>query len=97
MVFSFFCVFWASVPNQVEHTWSKSQFYIYYYEWSRILSIDKGLDLKLQDYGPCKISWKNPETSHLDRNSHIEGGIMQNHKQKKKWKKVKYGQNKKNS
>jgi hypothetical protein len=26
---------------------------------------------KLQHYGPCKISWKNSKTSHLDNNGHI--------------------------
>ena len=30
---------------------------------------------------------KNSKTSHLDRSGHIEGDIMQNHEQKKKWKK----------
>jgi hypothetical protein len=32
---------------------------------------------------------KNSKTTHLDRNNHIEVNIMQNHEQKKKWKKVK--------
>jgi hypothetical protein len=31
-----------------------------------------------------KFLEKNSKTSHLDRNSHIEGDIMQNHEQKKK-------------
>jgi hypothetical protein len=34
-----------------------------------------GVDLILQHYGPCKISWKKSKTSHLDRNGHIEGDI----------------------
>jgi hypothetical protein len=41
---------------------------------------------------------KNSKTSHLDRNGHIEGDIMQNHEQKRKVEKSEkprfYGQNK---
>jgi hypothetical protein len=41
---------------------------------------------------------KKSKTSHSDRSGHIEGGIMQNHEQKKKVKKSEkprfYGQNK---
>jgi hypothetical protein len=41
---------------------------------------------------------KNKKTSHLDRSSHIEGDVMQNHEQKKRVKKSEkprfYGQNK---
>jgi hypothetical protein len=59
------------------------------YEWVRILFVDEGLDSKLQHCRPCKISWKKSKTSHSYRNGHIEGDIMQNHKQKKKVKKVK--------
>jgi hypothetical protein len=55
----------------------------------QIIFVDGGLDSKLQYYRPCKISWKKSKTSHLDRNGHIEGDIMQNHEQKTKWKKVK--------
>jgi hypothetical protein len=32
---------------------------------------------------------KKSKTSHSDHSGHIEGDIMQNHEQKKKWKKVK--------
>jgi hypothetical protein len=35
-----------------------------------------------------KFLEKNKKTSHLDCNGHIEGHIMQNHEQKKKFKKV---------
>jgi hypothetical protein len=63
-----------------------------------ILFVDEGLNSKLQYYGPCKISWKKPKTSHLNRSGHIEGGIMQNHEPKKKSEKSEkprfYGQNK---
>jgi hypothetical protein len=89
MLFSFFWVFRTSLPNQVEHTWLKSQFQICNCEWARILFVDKGLDSKLQHYGPCKISWQKSKTSCLDHSSHIESDIMQNHEGKKKWKKVK--------
>jgi hypothetical protein len=45
-----------------------------------------------------KILEKNSKTSHLDRSSHIEGDVMENHEQKKKVKKSEkprfYGQNK---
>jgi hypothetical protein len=51
--------------------------------------VDGGLDSKLQHYGPCKYFWKKSNTSHLDHNGHIEGDIMQNLEQKKKWKKMK--------
>jgi hypothetical protein len=92
MVFSFFWVFCTSLPNQVKHTWLKSQLQICKYEWARIIFVDMGLDSKLQHYGLCKISpqkKKKKNTSHLDRGGHIEGDVMQNHEQKKKWKKVK--------
>jgi hypothetical protein len=36
-----------------------------------------------------KFPRKKSKTSHLDRSSHIEGDIMQNHEPKKKVKKVK--------
>jgi hypothetical protein len=48
-----------------------------------------GLDSKLQHYGPYKISWKFLKNSHLDLSGYIEDGIMQNHEQKEKVKKVK--------
>jgi uncharacterized membrane protein len=32
---------------------------------------------------------KKPKTSHSNHSGHIEGDIMQNHEQKKEWKKVK--------
>jgi hypothetical protein len=89
MVFSFFWVFCTSLPNQVEHTWFKLQLQICKYEWVRIIFVDEGLDSKLQHYGPYKNSWKKSKTSHLDHSGHIEGGVMQNHEQKEKWKKVK--------
>jgi hypothetical protein len=45
-----------------------------------------------------KFLEKTSKTSHLDRSGHIEGDVMQNHKQKKKVKKSEkprfYGQNK---
>jgi hypothetical protein len=45
-----------------------------------------------------KILEKNQKTSHSNSSSNIEGDIMQNHEQKKKWKKSEkprfYGQNK---
>jgi hypothetical protein len=45
-----------------------------------------------------KFLEKKSKTSHLDRSGHIEGDIMQNHKQKTKVKKSEqprfYGQNK---
>jgi hypothetical protein len=45
-----------------------------------------------------KFLGKKSKTTHLDLNGHIEGGIMQNHEQKKKVKKSEkprfYGQNK---
>jgi hypothetical protein len=50
---------------------------------------DGGLDFKLQPCGPCKISWKKSKTSHLDHSGHIEGDVIQNHEQKKSFKKVK--------
>jgi hypothetical protein len=56
---------------------------------SKILVVDRDLDLKLQHYGPYKISWKKSKASHLDSSGYIEGDIMQNHEQKrsaKKWK-----------
>jgi hypothetical protein len=41
-------------------------------------------------YGPCKFFEKKEKTSHLNHSGYIEGGIMQNHQQKKisekKWK-----------
>jgi hypothetical protein len=57
-------IFCISFPNQVDHTWIKSQNHIYNHEWAKILFVDKGLNSKLQ---------------HLDRSNHIEGDIMQNH------------------
>jgi hypothetical protein len=60
----------------------------------KFLFVDKGLDSKLQHYGPCKISWKKSKTSHIDHYGHIEGDIMQNHEQKKSEKPRFYGQNK---
>jgi hypothetical protein len=54
-----------------------------------VLVYDKGLDSKLQHYGPCKNSWKKSKTSHLNRIGHIEGDIMHNLEPKKKRKKVK--------
>jgi hypothetical protein len=36
-----------------------------------------------------KFLEKKSKTSHLDHNGHIKGDIMQNHEQKKKWKKWK--------
>jgi hypothetical protein len=35
------------------------------------------------------LEWKKSKTSHLDRSGHIEGDVMLNHEQKKKWKKWK--------
>jgi hypothetical protein len=84
MVFIFIRIFCTSLPNQVEHTWLKSQLHLCNYEWGRILFVDGGLDSKLQHYGPYKISWKKSKTSHLDCSGHIEGDIMQNHEQQKK-------------
>jgi hypothetical protein len=89
MVFSSFWIFCASLPNQVEHTWFNSQLHICKYEWARIIFLNGGFDSKLQHCGPCKISWKKSKSSHLDRSGHIEGDIMQNHEQKKNWKKLK--------
>jgi hypothetical protein len=98
MVFSFFWVFCTSLPNQVEHTYLKSQLQICKYEWARIIFIDWGLDSKLQHYGPYKNSWNKSKTSHSDRSRHIEGDVMRNHEQKKKVEKSEkprfYGQNK---
>jgi hypothetical protein len=88
MVFSFFLVFCTSLPNQVEHTCFKFQLQICKYEWARIIFVDEGLDSKLQHYEPCKNSLKKSKTSHSDRSGDIEGNVMQNHEQKKKWKKV---------
>jgi hypothetical protein len=84
MILSFFGIFCTSLPNQVKHTWHKSQLHIYNYEWVKILFVDRGLDSKLQHYGPCKISWKKSKASYSDCSGHIEGDIMQNHEQKKK-------------
>jgi hypothetical protein len=89
MVFSFFWVYCTSLPNQVEHICLKFQLQICKYEWARIIFVDGGLDSKLQHYGPCKNSWKKSKISHLDCSSNIEGVVMHNHEQKKKWKKVK--------
>ena len=86
MVFSFFGVFYTSLPNQVEHTWLKFQPQICKYGCDRIIFVDDGLDSKLQHYGPCKNSWKKSKSSHSDHSSHIEGDVMQNLELKKKWK-----------
>jgi ABC-type uncharacterized transport system fused permease/ATPase subunit len=75
MVFFFLWVFCTSLPNQVEHTWLKSQLYIKY-KWVRILFVDERLDSKLQYYGTCKISSKNIKTSHSNHSSHIKDDIM---------------------
>jgi hypothetical protein len=83
MAFSFFWVFCNSLPNQVQHTWLKSHLYICNYECTKILFVDEGLDSKLQQSEPYKISLKKLKTSHLDCSGHIEGDIMQNHEQKK--------------
>ena len=86
---SFFLkVFCTSLPNQVEHTWLKSQFHICIYERAQTHFIDKDLDSEIQYYGPCKKCWKKSKTSHLDFSGHIEGDIMYDY-EKKKWKKVK--------
>jgi hypothetical protein len=53
----------------------------------KFFSVVGGLDSKLQYYGPCKISWKKIK-NYLGCSGHIEGVIMQNREQKKKWKKV---------
>jgi hypothetical protein len=55
-----------------------------YFEWAKIPFVDRGLDSKLQHYGPCKISWKNSKTSYSNCSGHIEGDIMQNYEEKKK-------------
>jgi hypothetical protein len=84
MVFSLFWIFCTSLPNQVEHTWLKSQPHICNHEGAIILFVDEGLDSKLQHYGPCKISWQKYKNSNSNHNGHIEGDIMQNHEQIKK-------------
>jgi hypothetical protein len=89
MAFSFLGVFCTSLPNQVEHTFLKSQLHICNYEWAKILFLDGDLDSKLQHYGPYIISWKKSKTSHSNHSGHIGGDIVQNQEQKKKWKKVK--------
>jgi hypothetical protein len=98
MVFSFSWVFCSSLPNQVEHTCLKLQLQICKYEWVRIIFVDRGLDSKLQHYGPYKNSRKKSKTSHSDRSDHIEGDVMWNHEQKIEVKKTEkprfYGQNK---
>jgi len=83
-LFSFLGVFCTSLPNQIQHTWVKFQLQICKYHWARIIFVDKGLDSKLQRYGPCKKSSKKPKTSHSNRSGHIKGDVMQNHEQKKK-------------
>jgi hypothetical protein len=47
------------------------------------------LTQNFQHYGPCKFFWKNKKTLHSDLSSHIKDGIMQDHEQKQKVKKVK--------
>jgi hypothetical protein len=89
MVLFFFWVFCTSLPNQVEHTWLKSELHICNHEWARFYLVDEGINSKPQYCGPCKISWKKSKNSHLDCNGHIEGDTIQNHEQKRKWKKVK--------
>jgi hypothetical protein len=89
MVLSFSWVFCTSLPNQVEHTWLKSQLYVWNYEWAWIIFVDGVLTQNFNIVDLVKFLERNKKTSHLDRNSHIEGDIMQNHVQKKKWKKVK--------
>jgi hypothetical protein len=74
---------------KVEHTGLKFQLQICNYEWAKILFVEGGLDSKLRHWGPCKLSWKNSKTSHLDCTGHNEGDIMQNHVQQEKVKKVK--------
>jgi hypothetical protein len=75
MVSFFFWVFCTSLPNQVGHTWLKSQLHICNYDWAKIPFVDEGLDSKLQHYGPHKNSWKKSKTSHLDHNGNIEAGL----------------------
>jgi hypothetical protein len=65
MVFSFTWVFCTSLPNQVEHTCLKFQLQIFKYEWAKIIFVDKGLDSKLQHYGPCNNSWKKIQKLHI--------------------------------
>jgi hypothetical protein len=94
MVFFFFGIFRTSLPNQVEHTWLKSQLHICNYEWAKINFVDKGLDSKLKHCGPCKIHRKKIKTSHLKYSNRIDGDFMQNHeKKRKKEKKVKKSEN----
>jgi hypothetical protein len=94
MCFFFFGVFCTSLPNQVKHTCLKFQLHSCKYEWARIIFVDKGLDSKLQHYGPCKNSWKKSKTSHSDCSGHNEDDIMKNHEQKKSEKPRFYEQNK---
>ena len=88
MVFFYFWVFCTSLSNQVKHICLKFQLQIYKYEWTRIIFVNGDLDSKLQHYGPYKNSWKQSKTSHSYCSGYIEGNIMQNHEQKKKWKKI---------
>jgi hypothetical protein len=89
MVFSSFWVFCTSLPNQVEHTWLKSQLHIRSYEWAKILFVDGVLTQNFNIVDIVKFLRKISKTSHLDCSGRIEGDIMQNHeKNNKKWKKV---------
>jgi hypothetical protein len=98
MVSSFFWVFCTSLPNQLEHTCLKFQFQICKYEWARIIFVDRGLDSKLQHYGPCKISWKKIQKLHIQIiEVTLKVTSCRTMSKKKKWNKVKprfYGQNK---
>jgi hypothetical protein len=91
MVLHFFWVFCTSLPNQVEHTCIKFQLQICKYKCGRIIFVDRGLDSKLQHYGPCKHSWKKSKTSHW-RWRHVEPWAKK--KVKKSEKPRFYGQNK---
>jgi hypothetical protein len=73
---SYFC---TSLPNQIEHTWLKSQVYVCKHEWPRILFVDGVLTKNSKNHGSCKISWKKPKTSHsnhVDHTKDIEDDIM---------------------
>jgi hypothetical protein len=89
MFFFFFWIFCNLLPNQVEHTWLKFQLQICKHEWAGIIFVDKGLDSILQHYGPCKNSWKKSKTSTFRSYRSHWSDVMQNHEQKKKWKKLK--------
>jgi hypothetical protein len=83
MVFSFFWIFCTSLPNQVEYASNFNSKFVSMSELELFL-LTGVLTPNFNTMDLVKILAKKSKTLHLDCSSHIEGDIMQNHKQKKK-------------